>query len=300
MELRHGRKDAEVRRHAAGHAGQARGGRAPRATSTRSTRDYAREKAAEQAARCSQCGVPFCQIHCPLHNNIPDWLKLTAEGRLRGGLRALLGDQQLPRDLRPHLPAGPAVRRQLRHREGLRRGHHRLGREVHHRHRLGAGLGASRSEPRRERRRERRHRRRRPGRPRRGRAAAPQGLPGHGLRPLRPRRRPADLRHPQLQAREGRRAAPRRSCCATAASHFHLELRGRRRRHAGRAARAPRRGADRHRRLQGARHRGARRRPARHRRRRSTISPPPTARAWATRCRTSTPARSTPRASTSW
>lgn len=43
---------------------------------------YARDKAAEQAARCSQCGVPFCQVHCPLHNNIPDWLKLTAEGRL--------------------------------------------------------------------------------------------------------------------------------------------------------------------------------------------------------------------------
>ena len=35
-----------------------------------------------QAARCSQCGVPFCQIHCPLSNNIPDWLMLTAEGRL--------------------------------------------------------------------------------------------------------------------------------------------------------------------------------------------------------------------------
>ncbi|MEO1492403.1 MAG: NAD(P)-dependent oxidoreductase [Pseudomonadota bacterium] len=46
-------------------------------------REYAAEKAAEQAARCSQCGVPFCQSHCPLHNNIPDWLKLTAEGRLR-------------------------------------------------------------------------------------------------------------------------------------------------------------------------------------------------------------------------
>ena len=43
---------------------------------------YARDKAAEQASRCSQCGVPFCQIHCPLQNNIPDWLKLTAEGRL--------------------------------------------------------------------------------------------------------------------------------------------------------------------------------------------------------------------------
>jgi glutamate synthase (NADPH) small chain len=38
--------------------------------------------AAAQASRCSQCGVPFCQVHCPLHNNIPDWLKLTAEGRL--------------------------------------------------------------------------------------------------------------------------------------------------------------------------------------------------------------------------
>jgi glutamate synthase (NADPH) small chain len=39
-------------------------------------------KAAEQASRCSQCGVPFCQSHCPLQNNIPDWLKMTAEGRL--------------------------------------------------------------------------------------------------------------------------------------------------------------------------------------------------------------------------
>ena len=45
--------------------------------------EYAREKAAEQAGRCSQCGVPYCQSHCPLHNNIPDWLRLTAEGRLQ-------------------------------------------------------------------------------------------------------------------------------------------------------------------------------------------------------------------------
>ena len=45
-------------------------------------RQFAAEKAAEQASRCSQCGVPYCQSHCPLHNNIPDWLRLTAEGRL--------------------------------------------------------------------------------------------------------------------------------------------------------------------------------------------------------------------------
>ncbi len=45
--------------------------------------EYADEKAREQAGRCSQCGVPYCQTHCPLHNNIPDWLRMTAEGRLR-------------------------------------------------------------------------------------------------------------------------------------------------------------------------------------------------------------------------
>jgi len=45
--------------------------------------EFINKKATEQSSRCSQCGVPFCQIHCPLSNNIPDWLKLTAEGRLQ-------------------------------------------------------------------------------------------------------------------------------------------------------------------------------------------------------------------------
>ena len=44
---------------------------------------YALAKAEEQSSRCSQCGVPYCSTHCPLHNHIPDWLRLTAEGRLR-------------------------------------------------------------------------------------------------------------------------------------------------------------------------------------------------------------------------
>ena len=43
---------------------------------------FVKKKAEEQSARCSQCGIPFCQVHCPLQNNIPDWLKLTAEERL--------------------------------------------------------------------------------------------------------------------------------------------------------------------------------------------------------------------------
>src|ERR1700761_1614280 len=45
--------------------------------------EFITAKAEEQASRCSQCGVPFCQTHCPLHNNIPDWLRMTAEGRLQ-------------------------------------------------------------------------------------------------------------------------------------------------------------------------------------------------------------------------
>jgi glutamate synthase (NADPH/NADH) small chain len=45
--------------------------------------EFISDKAKDQSSRCSQCGIPFCQIHCPLSNNIPDWLKLTAEGRLK-------------------------------------------------------------------------------------------------------------------------------------------------------------------------------------------------------------------------
>ena len=43
---------------------------------------FDKKASVEQSSRCSQCGVPFCQIHCPLNNNIPDWLKYIAEDRL--------------------------------------------------------------------------------------------------------------------------------------------------------------------------------------------------------------------------
>jgi glutamate synthase (NADPH/NADH) small chain len=59
-------------------------------------RNYAAERAAEQANRCSQCGVPFCQVHCPVHNNIPDWLKLTAEGRLEEAYEASAATNNFP------------------------------------------------------------------------------------------------------------------------------------------------------------------------------------------------------------
>ena len=182
-------------------------------------------------------------------------------GPARGGLRALLGDQQLPGDLRPHLPAGPAVRRQLRHRES---GHGTVtigsvekyitdtaweqGWVQADQAARASGQTASASSA--------------PGPA--GLAAAEQlraqGLPGHGLRPLRPRRRPADLRHPQLQAREGRSCSAATKLLRDGGVTFQLNCEVGRDVTLDELRAAPRRGADRDRRLQGARHRGARRR----------------------------------------
>ena len=58
--------------------------------------EYITDKAKEQSSRCSQCGVPFCQIHCPLGNNIPDWLKLTAEGRLQEAYEVSQSTNNMP------------------------------------------------------------------------------------------------------------------------------------------------------------------------------------------------------------
>jgi glutamate synthase (NADPH/NADH) small chain len=58
--------------------------------------EYATQKAEEQAGRCSQCGVPFCQVHCPLQNNIPDWLKMTAEGRLEEAYELASATNNMP------------------------------------------------------------------------------------------------------------------------------------------------------------------------------------------------------------
>ena len=44
--------------------------------------DFTPEAAADQSSRCEQCGVPFCQMHCPVQNNIPDWLMLATQGRM--------------------------------------------------------------------------------------------------------------------------------------------------------------------------------------------------------------------------
>ncbi len=59
-------------------------------------KNFINEKAIEQASRCSQCGIPFCHIHCPLGNNIPDWLALTAEGRLEDAYALAFSTNNMP------------------------------------------------------------------------------------------------------------------------------------------------------------------------------------------------------------
>ncbi|KZX84232.1 glutamate synthase [Oleiphilus sp. HI0009] len=40
------------------------------------------EEAAEQSHRCLSCGNPYCEWKCPVHNFIPNWLKLVSEGNI--------------------------------------------------------------------------------------------------------------------------------------------------------------------------------------------------------------------------
>ena len=80
-----------------GQAYPAKRNAAERAADFREIADrYAAPTGEEQAARCSQCGVPYCSVHCPLHNHIPDWLRLTAEGRLREAYELSNGTSTMP------------------------------------------------------------------------------------------------------------------------------------------------------------------------------------------------------------
>jgi glutamate synthase (NADPH) small chain len=43
---------------------------------------YDQETAGEQSARCLDCGNPYCEWKCPVHNRIPEWLKLVEQGKI--------------------------------------------------------------------------------------------------------------------------------------------------------------------------------------------------------------------------
>ena len=165
---------------AQGHAGQARG--RPRREDFQEIYDRFRPAAASaQASRCSQCGVPFCQVHCPLNNNIPDWLKLTAEGRLEEAYEIASATNTFPEICgricpQDRLCEGNCVIEQSGH------GTVTIGSIERYITDTAFEMGWVKPiKPARERERVDRHRRRRAGGPCRRRVPAPQGLSGDGL-----------------------------------------------------------------------------------------------------------------------
>ena len=210
--------------------------------------EFDQSGAEEQSSRCSQCGVPFCQVHCPLHNNIPDWLKLTAEGRLEEAYEMSSATSNLPEICGRICPQ-----------DRLCEGNCTIEQSTHGTVTIGsiekyindtawergwvkprlpdaraAAVG--------------RHHRRRPRRHGGGGTAPRQGLRGPRLRPLRPDRRPDDVRHSRLQAGEVRRRSPGQAA-GRPGRDLPYQFRSRPRRHAGGSARETRRRPDRDRRL---------------------------------------------------
>jgi glutamate synthase (NADPH/NADH) small chain len=58
--------------------------------------DFPTEKLQQQAARCMDCGVPFCHTGCPVNNLIPDWNDLAHRGRWREAIRTLQATNNFP------------------------------------------------------------------------------------------------------------------------------------------------------------------------------------------------------------
>ena len=57
---------------------------------------FTEEKQREQAARCMDCGVPFCHSNCPIHNLIPDWNDLAYNSRWESAIRRLHATNNFP------------------------------------------------------------------------------------------------------------------------------------------------------------------------------------------------------------
>ena len=98
-------------------------------------------EAAAQASRCSQCGVPFCSVHCPLHNNIPDWLKLTAEGRLEEAYELSSATNNFPEICGRICPQDRLCEGNCVIEKGFESVTIGAVEKLHHRHRLRARLG---------------------------------------------------------------------------------------------------------------------------------------------------------------
>lgn len=58
--------------------------------------EFNMEAAQAQADRCLHCASPYCQWACPVHNYIPNWLKLVAEGNIIGAVEMSHRTNSLP------------------------------------------------------------------------------------------------------------------------------------------------------------------------------------------------------------
>ena len=159
---------------------------------------YSAEAARLEASRCLACKKPECVDGCPVGIDIPGFIRLIADGDLRGRHREAQGGQRPPRRLRTGLPAGGAVRAHVRARQEGRARRHRPPRAL--RRRLGGGAGAGgAAQDRAGQRPARRRRRLRPGRPHRRRRPRRARLRRHRLRGAARGRRGPHLRHPEFR-----------------------------------------------------------------------------------------------------
>ena len=222
------------------------------------------EATRNQAARCMNCGIPYCHNGCPVNNQIPDWNDLVYPRRLAGGVAQPPQHQQFPRIHRPRLPG--AVRGLLHAQPPGRAGDDQDDRMRDRRPRLARRLAEARAAgaPHRQ---ARRGRRLRPGGPRLRPATRARRPRSPRLREERQGGRPAALRHSRLQAREDADRSPRRADDGRG-RRLPLRRRGRPRRRRRFAGRLLRRGRARRRRRGVARPAGprprTRRRPFRH------------------------------------
>ena len=196
------------RAHAARSAG--RGARARLGEIYGELRDTAQR--GEQAARCIDCGNPYCEWECPraqLHSGM-------AQARARRPHHrsgdADARDQSAARDLRTHLSAGSFVRRRCTLNDGFDAV--TIGAIEQWTSRRGVRAAAGGRSV--ERRTDRKACRRSSAPDRPDLSAADRlvraGIGAVRVRPLRGNRRPADVRHPAVQARQGRRAQAPREC----------------------------------------------------------------------------------------
>ncbi len=58
--------------------------------------DFTNGDSADQASRCIDCGNPYCSWGCPLHNHIPEWLKLVRDGRIIEAAELMYETNPLP------------------------------------------------------------------------------------------------------------------------------------------------------------------------------------------------------------